>query len=64
MALLEVVASRIEVGLKQIRLTEQQQRQYKALEWQNEELKQARVLSEEASRSRSEFLAMVSHELR
>jgi PAS domain S-box-containing protein len=62
--LIESVANQVSIALSQAHLLIQETRQREQLIKQNEELEEARIIAENANRSKSDFLATMSHEIR
>lgn len=62
--LLETIAAQVGIALAQAQLLEQEREQHSELSVKNTALKQAKGEAEAANRAKSEFLAMMSHEIR
>ncbi|PZU99400.1 MAG: hypothetical protein DCE90_02500 [Pseudanabaena sp.] len=62
--LLRSVADQVSIALSQAHLLIQETRQREQLVKQNAELEEAKIIAENANRSKSDFLATMSHEIR
>jgi PAS domain S-box-containing protein len=62
--LLESVANQVSIALSQAHLLIQETRQREQLLKQNSQLEEAKIMAENANRSKSDFLATMSHEIR